>query len=374
MVRKRKKKSFFLKKAIVIVFVLVFIVSVLHLFKVSTKEKNEVAILGIESDLENQKDYIHEKKIYEANGYLHDTPSPLVQIYMEGVLGSDDRKKQTIESLEDTKKVYGLAYAYKITHDKKYLEKAVEFASAWAQTYVPTGNSIDESHLQPLFDGYSWIKDDISNADKKKIDQWLLSIAALEKKVIYHDDRDVNNWNSHRINIIGQIGYLTDTPEYIEYAILGFKQQINQNLNKDGSSFDFLTRDALHYHSYNLWPLLNLAKAAKLNGDAQNLYEHVAKSGSSLKKSVHFLYPYAMGEKIHPEFVNSKVDWDKNLISYSPDGSVSAWNPRSDLYLFELAYFFDESNLPVVQKLRNNYARYPSFEILLAEEQKNWAN
>ena len=43
---------------------------------------------------------------------------------------------------------------------------------------------------------------------------------------------------------------------------VAIKKQIAANLRPDGSSLDFHERDALHYHCYDLEPLLTLAIAA----------------------------------------------------------------------------------------------------------------
>lgn len=344
----------------------------LLIYKTSKQSPREIigSTLGIQSAKELQSDALRNKKIAEASTYLGDAPNPIEKIQMEGTLASDPRKIQTITSLKDVEKIYVLSYAYHAGGDMKFLNKSEEFLLDWASTYLATGNSIDESHLGPLFEGYRWVKADLSRESAQKVDSWLYKIAIAEKNTRYMGERDVNNWNSHRINIIGQIGYLINDKKLIDYAIKNYKLQIYQNLNKDGSSYDFQTRDALHYHSYNIWPLLNFAKTAKINGYKEDLYTYESEGGSSLVKSVHFLYPYATGEKTHAEFVNSTVPWDVTSGSKKADGSAKIWDPKTGLYIFELAYFFDESALPIVQKLRNNYAEYPSFEIMVAAIQK----
>ena len=110
--------------------------------------------------------------------------------------------------------------------------------------------------------------------------------------------------------------------------------------------------------------MLNFSKTASLHGI--NLYNYQSNSGASLKKSVYFLFPYVTGEKTHLEFVNSSVALDKTTgFKKASAKDAKKWNPKDGLYIMELAYFFDDEALPLVQKLRNNKAEYPSFEILL---------
>lgn len=322
------------------------------------------SVLGIQTSLEWQEKLIVTGKLLDANKLLESTPNPIEKIQMEGKLNSDLNKIQTIKSLEDVQKIFTLSYAYKITKDNKYLNKSNEFLLAWAKVYKATGNSIDESHLQPLFEGYAWTRDSLNTIDVDLIDSWLKTIADKEITIKYNDDRDINNWNSHRINIIGQIGFLVNDKKYIDYSINAFKQQIQDNLYPDGSSIDFGARDALHYHSFDIWALLNFAKTASLHGI--NLYTYQSESGASLKKSVYFLFPYVTGGKTHLEFVNSSVAWDITTGSRKASAKdAKKWNPKDGLYIMELAYFFDDEALPLVQKLRNSKAEYPSFEILL---------
>ena len=298
-------------------------------------------VLGVQTNRDKQTKLIVANKLQEADKFLTATPNPIIKISMEGKMANDPNKINTIKSLEDVKKIYTLGYAYKVTRNPKYLTKATEFILAWAKTYKVTGNSIDESHLQPLFEGYGWTRPFMSGEDVNTIDSWLNSIADKEMKVKYNDVRDLNNWNSHRINIVGQIGYLTGNSEYINYAIEAYKKQVQDNLLPEGGSTDFLDRDALHYHSYNIWPLLYFAKTASLNG--VDLYDYTSASGASLRKSVHFLFPYFSGEKTHMEFVNSNAAWDKK-------NAKKLWVPKNDLYILELAYFFDDDTLPLIQK------------------------
>lgn len=323
-------------------------------------------VLGVETSIEKQVRQIQTKKLEEVNKYVGDKPNPVQKIQMEGKLDSDPAKKQTIKSLEDLKKIYLFSYGYKITKNQRYLSKANEFILAWASTYKASGNSIDETHLEQLFEGYSWVRDGMSTTDIAIVDAWLKTIAEKEMKVKYKDDRDINNWNSHRINIIGQIGYITEDQRYLDYALDAYKKQIQYNLYADGSSMDFKTRDSVGYHAFNLWALLNFARTASSHG--VDLYNYQSPSGASLKKSVHFLYPYINGTKTHTEFVNSKVAWD---VTTGSKKKAAIWNPSGGLYIMELAYYFDDTALPLIQKLKNNKVEFPSFETYLSYSLRN---
>jgi hypothetical protein len=151
-----------------------------------------------------------------------------------------------------------------------------------------------------------------------------------------------NNWNSHRLKLVGLIGFVLRDRQFIQTAIGGFHEQIAADLQPDGSSFDFHERDALHYHCYTLEPLLVLAIAAHQNG-IQGLYQYAAPNGASLAKSVAFLLPFAEGKRKHPEFVNSKVDFDRRRDAAGQNGyqSGTPFDPKDARRSFELASFFE---------------------------------
>ncbi len=323
-------------------------------------------VLGIETSIEKQVKQIQLKKLSEANLYLTDRPNPVQKIQMEGKLDTDPAKKQTVKSLEDLKKLYLFSYSYKLSQNQKYLTKASEFILAWAKTYKASGNSVDETHLEQLFEGYAWVRANMATVDVNIVDTWLKTIAEKEMLVKYKDDRDINNWNSHRINIVGQIGYITFDKKYTDYALDAYKKQIQNNLYSDGSSMDYVTRDALHYHAFDLWALLNFARTASLHG--VDLYNYQSASGASLKKSVHFLYPYINGTKTHAEFIKSQATWD---VVTGSKNKAATWNPNEGLYIMELAYYFDDTALPLIQKIKNNKVEFPSFETYLSYSLRN---
>lgn len=340
----------------------------------SSVVRNIGSVLGIETKQTMLQKSIQSKMIREANKLLGVEPNPIAKISTEGKLDSDPLKIRSVESLLDSKKFYYLAYAYSITNNSNYFDNARKLLVAWADVYKASGNSIDETQLLPFMEGYFWIKDDLINADREHINQWLSSIAYRQMQVRFDDERDYSNWNSHRINIIGQVGYATNDKKLIDYAIVEFKKQIKNNLNPDGSSYDSVTRDSLSYHCYNLLPLLSLAKASTLYGNSsENLYEYVSPTNSSLKKSIEYLYPYVDGSKSHREFVNSKSDWDKKTAKSGQARSVIGrlFKPSETIETLQLAYFFDERTLPYIQAILNNNTAYPSFEIMLNSEQKS---
>ena len=168
--------------------------------------------------------------------------------------------------------------------------------------------------------------------------------------------------------IVGLIGFLVNDPSLVSQAVGEFKKQIASNLRPDGSSLDFHDRDALHYHCYDIEPLLTLAIAARQNG--VDLYSYVASNGASFSNSVRFLVPYCNGTARHAEWVNSKVKFDRIRAEAGEQKFKvgSAFEPRTALRVFELASFFEHGYKPLVAQLAGKSgSRYPTWQSLLNE-------
>ncbi|MCL5097152.1 MAG: alginate lyase family protein [Candidatus Omnitrophica bacterium] len=303
----------------------------------------------------------------EADASLDDSGNPVAQIETAGKLQSDPAKARSLASLVDMKKLYALGYAYAVTSNNAYSSAARRIILHWAEVNQPTGVPIDETKLEPLFIAYDLTRNAFSDSDQAKVGKWLHCIADMEQQTARAKSvTAMNNWNSHRLMIVGLIGFLLRDQRLIDYAVSGFRWQIEVNLLPDGSSFDFHERDALHYHCYDLEPLLTLAIAASQNGF--DLFHYQAPSGASLPRSVAFLVPYCTGKKTHIEWVHSKVAFDRQRAGagekkFAPG---STFDPREGRKVFELASYFNQEYRQLVSTLTHGKpTMYPTWQTVL---------
>jgi hypothetical protein len=183
-----------------------------------------------------------------------------------------------------------------------------------------------------------------------------------------------NNWNSHRLKIIGEIAFAIRDTALQNYTINGLKRQVEINLNPDGSSTDFVSRDALHYHVYDLEPLLKLGIVLQ-RATGVNYYAWQSSSTASIKKSVDWLLPYLNGQKTHPEFVNSTVPFDRERAKNGEAAykSGTLFDPKNGIHTLLLAAWFDPGVLPLARQLlgKNDSDRYPAWQSVINELMKN---
>lgn len=311
------------------------------------------------------------KKIADAS--LNDSPNPIDTVVSEGHLSTDPKKIITSRSLKDIDKMYALAFAYRVENNNSYLNKLVEFLTAWAITNKPQGNPINDTKFEDVFIAYDLVKENISSSQKEIINSWMMKMADEEMRTGKNKAKTTsfNNWNSHRLKVIGCIGYILNNSTCKKYIDEELPIQIEKNLLPDGSGFDFHERDALHYHVYTLEPLISLAIVLN-RATGKDFYNYTSPSGASIKKSISFLIPYVNGEKTHGEYVNSKVAFDKKRADNNEAGFKIGANfkPSAGIpVLIEVSYF-EPSLMTEVRKALNTDSQYPTWQAVLNEVKK----
>jgi len=302
-----------------------------------------------------------------ADDALTAEPNPITLFQTEGKLASDPVKIRTWQSIADMGKLDALGYAYAVTNEPAYAGKIHEFVMAWARTHHSAGDPIDDTNLEGLLIGYDLARDTFPSADRNVADQYLRDFAQAEIKTGQGPAHtNINNWNSHRLKIVGMIAFVLHDRGLIDHTIQAYQKQIQNNLLPDGSSIDFHERDALRYHTYDLTPLLTLAIAARNNGI--DLYDYRAPSGSSLPGGVAFLLPFANGSQLHQEFVHSTVDFDRQRAAagQAEYKAGSHWDPQNAIQALEKAEAFDRSLLPLLVRITQSSAdRFPTWQTVL---------
>lgn len=301
---------------------------------------------------------------HEAKLYLADEPRPQEVIHYEGLLDTNPDRIRTTESLRDLDKVAVWLSAWYGSQEKTYSEKIKAYLLAWAATYVPNGNPINENKLEPLIHGYATLKNSFSRAEQKRIEAWLTKIAEAE---LAYPRIPENNWKAKHMKLVGTIGLILDRPTYVAYARETFKKYIDNSLYADGTSRDLHQRDALSYHVSGLDPLLVYSIATEqLKGKDETFspFTYQSPSGGSIKKSVDYVVPYAKGEKVHAEWVNTKVKLDRQrakagIEHYQPG---KPYDPKGAMDLFVLASYFEPFYREIARQLnKGNHPKHPSW-------------
>lgn len=116
-----------------------------------------------------QAKHHHDSIVRLASQHLKDQPRPLRQMFYEGLLETDPDRINTRKSLADIDKVVDFIYASYGSSPAIYAKKAKEIVLAWASTYQPTGNTINENKFVPLFWAYYLFKKYFQAKKKRKL-------------------------------------------------------------------------------------------------------------------------------------------------------------------------------------------------------------
>jgi hypothetical protein len=308
--------------------------------------------------------------VNNAKNAMSAAPNPIENIQTAGKLKGSAEKNLTEEALKDFYRLKNIEWAYLFTGDQSYEQKAVEYVLAWAKTCRPPENPIDGTNLETLIETYDLIRPQMDPAGQQVVDEWLKSVIdTLFNSDIPTKGTHTNNWQAHRLKIIAMAAFTLRDTVTEQRVLEAFKTLLNANLNADGTTLDFLERDALHYHVYDLEPMIRTAMLYQ-RAQSLDLYHWNTDKGASVAQCVAFLIPYAKGEKTHAEYVHTTVKFDLQRAQNHEKGHGigEAFEPKASLKCLELAQFFEPKLTPLVGSLTNTPdSAYPTLQILINE-------
>jgi hypothetical protein len=301
----------------------------------------------------------------EAALLLDAQPRPVQEIHYEGLVNTNPRRIETVVHLQDMDISALLMRHWQASGSEPTAAALRRFIHAWASTYQPTGNDVNENKLVPLFVAYLALRINFTPTQRELVDAWIEDLAHYHLDALQHSDRFNNRYTKH-LRLLTLFGLIMERPEWLALTRDGIRRFVTESLEADGSSYDFKQRDTLTYHCSSLKPPIELAM---LLGEP-DLYTWEGPQGGSLQKSVAFVVPYATGAKIHEEWVDSKSDLDQQradagLEAYRPG---RLFEPRSALGLMIYASFFEPALLSLALALNDNPAeRYPQWRLLVQD-------
>jgi hypothetical protein len=291
------------------------------------------------------------------------TPGPMPVVHTEGTLPGKGIREASTQARRDLYLMRDFAYAWRLTGDRRHLDAYQRFLSAWLDVYKPSFNPIDETHFDTVVVAYDLTESDLPPALRERTNAFLRAMATgyLEAMEATPPPRNAEtNWQSHRIKVAALAAFQLDDPALIDRAEAAYRRHLAANILADGSVHDFHERDAIHYVTYDLEPLMVAALAAKRHG--RDWYAMTNPSGTGLKAALAWLEPYARGDKTHDEFVRSKVEFDAQRNAAGQEGYSGIWKRDKSVSTFALASLLDERWRPVLEEVTRETGRpVPSY-------------
>ena len=254
-------------------------------------------------------------------------------IKFSGYLNNDPQRKPSQEAVGTFDDIFALSQAARLGDDKlakPAATKAIAAVMKWASTYKPTGHPINELSFIQLFQSIDALVPLMSPHQVGVIRPWVHKFIEAADHFHFPGSTKVNNWYSWSLAIRGVAAQTLGNLAEVKKTSGLVDKQLGRTIQKDGSSFDFHERDALHYHTYDLDAFTQMATLAP---GALG-----AKGHKDLARGYEFLRPYYEGKKTHQEFVNSKVGYDRYRASHGMgEYAPHTWDPKSANNLMTLA-------------------------------------
>ena len=301
----------------------------------------DYALLGPRFAAGKQDDAVSKAVIARARAALSRPPGAIPQLHTEGTLPGKGIREISLEAKADQPIMLDLAMAWRLTGDRAFLDQAGRYLDDWARTYQLSFNPIDETGFDRMAMACDLTEADLPRDMRARLDAFWRRMAAGYLDAMDAGPKNAGtNWQSHRVKLATMAAFRTGDSKLIARARTAYRKQVASNLRPDGSTFDFEERDALHYVTYDLEPLAMAALTAKAHGE--DWYGWTAPGGASLPKSLEWLVPYAQGSKTHIEFVNSKIQFDRDRAAAGQDEyAPHPWKPGAAIDLYRIATLLD---------------------------------
>ncbi|MEQ5840353.1 alginate lyase [Paraburkholderia acidicola] len=292
--------------------------------------------------------------VANVQAHLNDPAHAVARLHTEGTLPHEGIYDQSVEAQKDLDLLRDAALAWRATSDDRYLKFVDRVLYAWVTTYQPSFNPIDETHFEGLILAYDMTASALPVKTRNASMAFLTKFANGYIAQIDAQPRPLtgtyrNNWQSHRVKLISMAAFTLDNRKMIDAAQRLFVEHVGDNIAPDGSTVDFAERDALHYVTYDLQPLVTAALAARRHN--RNWLPQRAATDASLADALNWLTPYALGTKTHDEFVRSSVPFDAKRREAGLPGYAGPWDPKSATELFHLAARLDGRYTPIALRL-----------------------
>ena len=262
-------------------------------------------------------------------------PRPMKVISTEGRLPSDPVAQASSAAKEDWYFMLMLALAAQ-QDAPRYGPALQSYFAAWVAVFQPQFNPISEAQFHWLALAYEFGHRELTPATDA-------SVVALFRRMAegYLGPSRIggstlsNNWQSHRVKLAATLAFAINDANLVALSRAAFQKQLGDNIGADGAVIDFKQRDALHYVTYSLEPLLIAALLAQRHGE--NWYELQGGNGATLEQALRWLAPYASGKKQHEEFLHSGNAFDRRRAAAGVPGFNGPWNPHEALSCYQIA-------------------------------------
>ena len=268
---------------------------------------------------------------------------PIEKFELAGTLNNHPGHVRSDEAKKHFPEVFALAVSAMTAKEPLRTPSRVTAVSAllsWARVYRPSGNPVDEWFFVPLLQSIDLLAGSLTPQEESILLPWAREFATSGDRLYaarpQKSSSRINNWMSRRLlirsvatTVAGDRTGRAEMPELL-------REFVDRNYvtapdgRRDGRTFDFLQRDALHYHVAVVHPLVEMSLCTPDLIDPPTR----AAIGSGLE----FLRPYFLGHKQHAEFARTTISFDRERRDAgNPAFRDAPWDPDHGRVLLRVA-------------------------------------
>ena len=268
---------------------------------------------------------------------------PIERFEFAGTLNGHPGHVRSDRAKDNFPGIFALAVASRSAREplrSHSLNAAAAALMSWAQVYRVTGNPIDEWFLVPLLQAIDLVAGSLSPAEEATLRGWAAQFVRsgdhFYQRLADRNPARANNWMARRL-LIRAVACTVAGDAAARAAMPGLLREfVARNYaagpagERDGRTFDFIQRDALHYHIAAVQPLVEvmLATPDLVDTDVR----------AAVLSGLEFLRPFFLGEQEHIEFARTSISFD---IERRDDGNPAfrdaLWDPAHGRVVLRLA-------------------------------------
>jgi hypothetical protein len=271
------------------------------------------------------------------------TVQPIERFELAGTLNQHPGHVRSDEAKRSFPAIFALAVASRTAPEplrSASRDGAVAALLSWAGAYRPSGNPIDEWFFVPLLQAVDLTAGQADPEDGNELLRWARDFAVAGDE-FYRPRAErnagrANNWMARRLlirtvasTVAGDDRARMELPAMLQ-AFVARNYVGDESGHPDGRTFDFVQRDALHYHMAAVHPLVEVL-----------LYAPDLVSGNvraAITAGLGFLRPFFLGERVHIEFARTTVSFDlERRDAGNPVFQQAPWDPARGRVLLRVA-------------------------------------
>jgi hypothetical protein len=268
---------------------------------------------------------------------------PIERFELAGTLNGHPGHVRSDRAKQNFPGIFALAVAgYRAREPLRGYSRATAGSAllSWARAYRPTGNPIDEWFFVPLLQAVDLVAWSLAPGEQAALRDWTQAFATsgdrfYDRKAAGNSAR-ANNWMARRLliravacTVAGDAAGRAEMPGMLcDFVARNFVA--GPSGQRDGRTFDFVQRDALHYHVAAVQPLVEVALYAP---DLVDRTAHAA-----VLSGLEFIRPFFLGHAEHVEFARTSVAFDRERRDDgNPAFRDAPWQPARGRVLLRLA-------------------------------------